>query len=399
MAAWRRWLQRVWTLDGLAAAVEVASPVLACRVGEVCAGRERRARQVAAGKVVSVVRYLLRMTSRATPFGLCAGVAPVRLGSGPVARGGAVPRAVARIDSVWLAGVITRLEGCPQLRGAGCRSVLNNLCFVRDERLVVGCQQLPAAPSRTAPAEVSVRHSRAVEAVTYATRSPISVADLTATLRSQFPATAESVIEAMLAELVAQRILITSLRPPMTATDPLAWVVGELSTVGADTMPTVAELFGQLREIHADLCRHNGLSSPAVARGWRTSATRRVAAISTTERSLTVDLLLDYALILPHAVAREAETAAAVLTRLTPCPHGPPAWRDYHSRFLQRYGIGALVPVLEILNADTGLGFPAGYRDSHVGNCLSRRCPSGICVYWSWRAERRIGREHRSRSR
>jgi hypothetical protein len=211
---------------------------------------------------------------------------------------------------------------------------------------------------------VSVRHTRAVEAVTYATRSPISVADLTATLRSQFPATAESVIEAMLAELVAQRILITSLRPPMTATDPLAWVVGELSAVGADAMPTVAELFGQLREIHADLCRHNGLSSPAVARGWRTSATRRVAAISTTERSLTVDLLLDYALILPHAVAREAETAAAVLTRLTPCPHGPPAWRDYHSRFLQRYGIGALVPVLEILNADTGLGFPAGYRDS-----------------------------------
>ncbi|MGH3899734.1 MAG: lantibiotic dehydratase [Pseudonocardiaceae bacterium] len=361
---WRRWLEKVWEQDAIAAAVEVASPVLARRVGAVCAGHEQRARQVRRA-VVSVVRYLLRTTSRATPFGLFAGVAPARFGSELTVRYGENHHAVARVDTVWLASVITCLETCSELRRR-LPVVLNNLSFVRDGRLVVGCQQQPAGSSRTAPVEASVRHTRAVETVMQAARSPIRVGDLAGKLTADFHGTPESVIEGMLAELVAQRILVTSLRPPMTATDPLAHVVGELAAVRADTVPEVAFLLHELREIHTDLSQHNGASSPAEGRTLRTSASRRMAAISTTERPLTVDLRVDCALVLPQAVAREAEIAAAALTRLTPYPYGPPAWRDYHTRFLERYGIGAVVPVSEILNTDAGLGFPAGYRDSRL---------------------------------
>lgn len=69
VAQWRRWLHQVWAQDAIAAAIEVASPILARRVQQVCAGHEQRVHQVQRA-VVSVVRYLLRMTSRATPFGL-----------------------------------------------------------------------------------------------------------------------------------------------------------------------------------------------------------------------------------------------------------------------------------------------------------------------------------------
>ena len=41
-----------------------------------------------------------------------------------------------------------------------------------------------------------------------------------------------------------------------------------------------------------------------------------------------------------------------------------PVWQDYHIAFLERYGIDAVVPVLELVNADTGLGLPATYRGS-----------------------------------
>ncbi|MGH3885043.1 MAG: lantibiotic dehydratase, partial [Pseudonocardiaceae bacterium] len=160
---WRRWLEKVWEQDAIAAAVEVASPVLAHRVGAVCAGHEQRARQVRRA-VVSVVRYLLRTTSRATPFGLFAGVAPARFGSELTVRYGENHHAVARVDTVWLASVITCLETCSELRGR-LSVLLNNLAFVRDGMLVVGCQQQPAESSRTAPAEVSVRNTRAVETV------------------------------------------------------------------------------------------------------------------------------------------------------------------------------------------------------------------------------------------
>jgi len=229
--------------------------VLARRVREACAGRHHEARRVR-GMVVSVARYLLRATSRATPFGLFAGVAPVRFGSELAVRYGEDHHAVARVDTEWLAGVITCLETCSELRRR-LPVVLNNLSFVRDGRLVVGCQQQPVESSRTAPAEVSVRHTRAVETVVQAARSPIRVGDLAGKLASAFPGTPGSVIEGMLTDLVAQRILVTSLRPPMTATDPLAYAVGELTAVGAEEVPQAALLLRELREIHAVLSRHN----------------------------------------------------------------------------------------------------------------------------------------------
>src|ERR1019366_2643419 len=84
----------------------------------------------------------------------------------------------------------------------------------------------------------------------------------------------------------------------------------------------------------------------------------------TGDAPVTVDMRLDAEIVLPAAVAREVEAAAAALTRLTPHPHGLPAWQDYHAAFIERYGPGALVPVLEIINPDTALGFPATFRGS-----------------------------------
>ncbi len=204
---WRRWLEQVWAQEAMAEAIEVASPVLARRVREVCDGHHHEARQIRR-MVVSVARYLLRMTSRATPFGLFAGMAPAGFGSRLALRWGEDHRAVARADAVWLAGVVTRLEACPELLRR-LPVVANNLCFVRGGRLVVPCQQHASDSGRVAPAEVSVRHTRAVETVMQTTRSPIRVGDLVGKLVASFPETPEPVIGEMLAELVRTYLILT----------------------------------------------------------------------------------------------------------------------------------------------------------------------------------------------
>lgn len=81
-------------------------------------------------------------------------------------------------------------------------------------------------------------------------------------------------------------------------------------------------------------------------------------------RGLTVNLRPDCAVVLPREVAAEAERALTVMARLSPHPNGPPHWQDYRARFLERYSLGALVPVRELVDPDTGLGFPAGFRGS-----------------------------------
>lgn len=366
---WRAWLRQVWDIRAIADAVEVASPVLARRIRRACGGDLLPPRQVRRA-ALSLARYVLRATSRPTPFGLFAGIAPARFGRALHIRFGEQHQATARVDSEWLAAVITRLETCSELRRR-LPVVLNNLAFVRDGRVVVGCQQQAGASSSTAPAEVSIRHTKAVETVMQAARSPILMADLVDKLRADFPTTSAPVIERMLAELVAQRLLITSLRAPMTTSDPLAHVVDELAAVGALDVPEVAKLVAQLRDTHLDLSRHARARMPTIERDLRTAVTTRMDDISATERPLGVDLRVDCELVLPHVVAQEAEAAAEVLTRLAPYPSGTPSWRDFHSRFLERYGMAALVPVREVLNSDTGLGFPSGYRDTRL------KLPSG----------------------
>lgn len=356
VADWRDWLTGVWADHLFAQAVAAASPGLARAVSAVCAGQEQRPRRVR--KVaVSVLRYRLRATGRSTPFGLFAGVAPARFGPTSAIRIGEAHLAVERVDAVWLSGLVTELERCPEL-AMRLTVVVNSTATVRDGRLVIGLRQspMPAVPgeARTDPAEVSVRYTAAVKLVVEATRTPKPLGAVADLLAAAFPDTPAPTVTTMLLHLVEQRILITSLRPPMTATHPLGHVLSALTDARADELPASRSPLTRLRELTA--IHHTATG--------HTSAGRTAAGDTTTEQPRHVDLRVDTDLVLPNSVADEVAHAADVLTRLTPDPFGKPTWVDYHSRFLERYGVGAAVPLLELVSPGIGLGFPAGYRGS-----------------------------------
>ncbi|MGH3921708.1 MAG: lantibiotic dehydratase family protein, partial [Pseudonocardiaceae bacterium] len=358
---WRNWLARVWENEALVEAIEIASPVLARRVEDVCGGHVQQLRRVRR-VVESVVRYLLRLTSRATPFGFFAGVAALRIGTTTSVRWGERHRAVARPDAAWLAEVITQLEARPDVRRR-LPVVANSLGFVRGDRLVVPCQQRPGVSREVRPADVSVRYTRAVQVVIQAAQAPVTLGDLIGKLAAELPGKPQEKIEGMLTELVARHILLTSLHPPMDVTDPLGHVIDQLAALETGAVPL--SMTRELRAISGQLSRHDQQASPGARRAVRASVAQRMSAIcDRLEPSLAVDLRVDCTVVLPQAVVREAEAAASVLVRLTPRQFGNAAWRAWHAAFLERYGPRAVVPVVQVVDADTGLGYPAGYRSS-----------------------------------
>jgi thiopeptide-type bacteriocin biosynthesis protein len=129
------------------------------------------------------------------------------------------------------------------------------------------------------------------------------------------------VIMKAISGLVRERFLHTDARPPSTVSDPL----------------------GHLADHHAPAVRAAAATEPHTVMPNLVSGTE--ATVST-------------------KVAREAERALAVMARISPHPHGTPAWRDYHARFLETYSLGTLVPALELIDPATGIGLPAGYRGS-----------------------------------
>lgn len=170
----------------------------------------------------------------------------------------------------------------------------------------------------------------------------------------------------MLTELVEQGVLITCLRAPLTVTNPLDHVIDRLQAVGAGTVPAVSPVLDEVLVVQAQIRRHNQADiADAEQAGIRAATTSRMRELSPAGRTpLAVDLRLDCNVRLPEQVAREMEWAADALARLTRQPTGEASWRDFYIAFCERYGVGTLVPVTEVVDPDAGLGFPAGYPGS-----------------------------------
>ncbi|MFE0673471.1 lantibiotic dehydratase [Streptomyces sp. NPDC058867] len=311
-ASWQAWLQQVWSDSDFAAAVRAASPDLATRVEQICAGEPVPLAAVRR-TVVAVLRYLLRARTRATPFGLFAGIAAVRIGPAPALRVGTGHRAVARADAAHSTALTDLFEQHPVLRPR-LMLLASSLLVERDGYVVI--EHRPSKTLDRRPENVQVRLSAPVREALEGARTHILWSDLAVKLSTSFPSARPYVIDRLIADLVRQRVLLTSLRSAMTVIDPLTALVEH----AAHLPPAEAAVIQ---------------SAPRLAR----------------------DLRVDWDLTVPLAVVQEAAAAAKALIRLAP-QASLTGWAEWHRRFLDRYGPRAAVPVLDAIDV---LGYPAGF--------------------------------------
>ncbi|MEV0177085.1 lantibiotic dehydratase [Streptomyces sp. NPDC050803] len=346
------WLRAVWVDKDVAEALQHSSPVLAARVGALCTAEHPAPRDVQRA-ALSVARYLLRAQHRATPFGLFAGVATAEFGPQARADWGEEHMVVGRAGAEWLAALVERLESCPDLLER-LPVVVNNTVTYRGDRLIVPFQP-GIQDDRTRAVEASLALTEPVRAVLAAGRLPIRFGTLVEKLQAEFPEAGPEKARQLLAELIRRRVLITGLHSPSTETDALGHLVGQLDAIDAGSLAPVAETARELHAVRAGLeacATHGGRDSVAARMRDLVPGLRR--------HPVALDLRLDAQIVLPEVVARESERAALILTRLSSRPYGTAAWNEYHQRFYERYGIGTMVPLAEVV-ADSGTGYPDGY--------------------------------------
>ncbi|WP_225796029.1 lantibiotic dehydratase [Streptomyces aculeolatus] len=332
-----------------------ASPALATQVDALCATDVPEARRLRKA-VLSVARYVLRAQHRPTPFGLFAGVTTAMFATRARAEWGGSHVVTARAGAEWLNAVIARLEACSELVER-LPVVVNNTVTTRGDRLIV-----PYAEGRRARAvEVSLKSTAPVRMALAGARRPIPVGALVDMLSAAFPATAPERVQALLGELLKRRVLITNLHAPSTATDALGYLLERLDEVDVTAFASVAETVRELRAVQAGL-------DQCGRRAGRDHVAARMRALvpGLRHHPLALDVRLGVELDLPVTVAREIERAAWVLTRVCAHPFGTEAWRAYHQRFYERYGIGTMVPLHDVV-ADSGIGFPDGYPGAPSG--------------------------------
>ncbi|MFI9552713.1 lantibiotic dehydratase [Nonomuraea endophytica] len=363
LAGWVQWLRAVWTAAEVEEALEHATPALADQVWALLADPAPPAPKVRRA-VLSTARYLRRMR-RPTPLGLLAGVTTATFGQRLSLRWGEHHEPVVRANAEWLSQVTAKLEALPGVV-ARLEVVANSSVTVRGGRLIVP-NRSAGAPSGPA-AEACLDYPVGMQAAMEAARCPVRMENLAAKLHTRFPGADASHIAAMLNGLVAHGALITCLHAPGTTPDALVHLLTELHRAGAGTVVEVAGLIEELGRIHDLLAPHNQQpsgprrESESEARARRCEASKRMRSLSCGLRRhpLAIDSRLDVDAVLPAEVAAEVGRAAEALTRLSAYPVGVAAWRDYHQRFYERYGIGSLVPVLGMVSG-AGIGWPDGY--------------------------------------
>ncbi|WP_169501734.1 lantibiotic dehydratase [Kribbella catacumbae] len=355
---WRTWMATVLQQHSISGALDHASPDLVARTRAVIDGQVTEHRKVTSAGL-SLVQYIARLHGRATPFGLAAGVSTAVVGSAAAVRLGRDHRATARAGTSWLSAVVENLERTPELR-PHLHVVANNTVTVRGDRLVVPFQPLQAAANPSHTVEMSLRHTSAVQLALELAAEPIRWDDLAAKLGAEFDAASGEQIDQLLTQLLQTMALLSNLHAPATTVDALQHLVDVLAAAGASGINAVSPVFRQLQCIQRDLIAHNQLDLSASS-AIRPDLGGRMTALSAAPRPLAVDTRADTDVALPAAVLREVSAAAGLLTELSTSPFGPPAWTRYAQAFFERYGIGTLVPVLDLVDPDSGLGFPDGY--------------------------------------
>ncbi|MFN2484415.1 MAG: lantibiotic dehydratase [Candidatus Limnocylindria bacterium] len=301
-----------------------------------------------------LLRYLIRMTTRPTPYGLFAGVGLIEWGpSTDIALAPRPLRTRTRPDMGWLMDLVAQLERDPAVRRQ-LGLFANPLALSRGGRVFL-CEPADGPERRDPRQRVSIRDTAAVHRVLTRARTPAAHSELAAELHS-FPGATPAKIDKLIDELWEQSFLLTDLRPPLTGINPGRYVCDRLTAVPA-AQAVQAGLSALLDALHG----WDQLPLEKRADSWR-AVTKHAAELHQPAGSSAapqVDMALPLGGTRIHrSVAREAARAAELLLRMTPYPDGPPYLAAYRDRFAERYGPAREVPLLELLDPEFGLGQP-----------------------------------------
>ncbi len=352
-----------------------------------------------------LLRYLIRMSTRPTPYGLFAGLALAEWKEQTniaLATLGAHLRA--RPDMGWLLHLVRELEALPEVR-AHLSFVRNSAASIRRGRIFL-LEPLPDT-QQTSNQSLSIKATNVARQALALARCPIQYSDLLNTLVTATPRATPQKVEGLLTMLWQLSFLMTDLRPPLTDPHPIHYIMQRLSAI-----PLVAPLLLPLQEYLASLSNWQTLAaetssamySDIQAKAHNVEQALRALVSSCRERKpytealsraqsgtlgasswqeqgrtlspIQVDMahhLLEQGI--HPSIGTDAAQAAELLLRLGRPSHTNQYLAAYRQTFLARYGEMREVPLLELLDPQFGLGLPPAYTKTDATEVIRSSAP------------------------
>ncbi len=311
----------------------------------------------------ALVRYMSRMASRPTPFGLFSGVS-----TGSVGQATRLPlpareryRRHTRLDNDYLFALAEALGRATEVR-EHLRYYPNSSAYSMAERLhYVEARVRAKARSHHL---VAVEHSEPLDLLLEHSRGGATPGQLAAALVADDPEIELDEALAFIDELIDNQVLVSRLGPAVTGDEPIHGMLRQLQQ-----LPAAAGVARQLSRVRDALANLDDQGLGADRSAYHAVATMLEPLPAPVEMAglLQVDMIKPSAdATLGGAVLEEIERALELLVSMTP-PTDP--MRSFREAFVARYQ-DREVPLTEALDEELGIGFQASIAPGTVATPL-----------------------------
>lgn len=347
-------IQKVEDSPLLREAISIASPSLIDALSRRQIMAPRKMRQLQR----SLLKYTIRSSTRTTPFGLFSGIAPVPVGDRTAIRLASpnCHRHRTRLDMEWILGYIHILEDTPSIQSQLTYTYQPVMIKIGD-RYHFGFRNTEGNVTHT-----SVVATKGVERLIDKTKNGKRYADIFTEMLAEIPEATAAELSMFIKKFIDYGVICSSLRPPLTYANPARYVLEQLEAI-----PEAKNEARQLRSLLDALRDYDTHGLGNVEAGLQKISVK-ISSVHTQLSKhipLNVDLAihLDGKPSLQQSIADDAAQLAEILLKISQRDPDGGALTSYRQKFIGRYGRDRLIPLLELVHPDIGLGVPAHYGD------------------------------------
>lgn len=323
--------------EQLREAIAIASPSL-------CESLNKRSSKNLIQEAKSLSHYISRMMVRPTPFGLFSSVSLAEWGeSTTICYNEQSLRKRTRLDMEWVYLLIQKLY--QEEKNFTFLPVRKNpFLHLSGERYHLDYQKHPNETDKELSQSISIRATPLIQYILDNAKEGIVIDQLWLKLKESLPILEKERTLAVLRELISKQFLLPGFIPSL------------LNTVPFDALlPYLSPLPGY-EEILKEIKNYNDLSFGKGEMALKNLQSSMAALISN-KSYLQVDTAYDGKnLKLSKNVSEQLEKALNLLWKITCIKKTSNNLTTYHSKFLEKYGEYRTVPLLELLDAEKGLG-------------------------------------------
>jgi thiopeptide-type bacteriocin biosynthesis protein len=305
----------------------------------------------------SLRKYLLRMSSRPTPFGLFSGLGMTRWHDGPseVTVGECAIRRHTRLDMHFLCALSEKLVSLSCIRYKIRFFVNNSLYTLNDELRYVECCTVDGKQLNQIS---SVHHSEALQKILFAADGGATIETLCALLVEDGFETEDS--RTFVGDLIGAQVIISELLPAITGAEYLEQLIGSLNRINDPADPEVTAILDTLLEARALLRAIDEGADEGVDPFRRCIQLLKVLEVPFEEgKFFQTDMYRSFGGNgIGAGVREQLQEVLGVVNRLSPVRTSPNL-QMFIQHFTARYEDREM-PLQEVLDTERGIGYAGG---------------------------------------